>query len=762
MSLHSKPSPKTVPPDIHADLVDSLFGTTASFFAGVLGGLIAPAIAYARTGESVFIGFAAAMCGVTAFRMAVFSAYRASSVAKRRENARRWEILYAVGAVVFMMTVGATGAILFQRHADPMTIIYGLVVVLGCAGAIPGRNAARPSIVLGQVAGLFLPLCLALWLELEGWHIGLSVLLLIIFVSVVSTTRFLNAYLLTALIKGREAKIQTDRLDAALNNMSQGLCMVDMNGVLSVVNRRFPDLFGIKANLVGMDTRELAQQIVAAQGLSQLDGHAFIVDFDRHINKVEGSVFTAALGEAIFDFRCDPMDDGGLVIVAEDVTETRLASRKIEHMALFDTLTGLPNRIQFRDRMQAAFDHSDKSGLGFSVLYVDLDLFKEVNDTLGHPVGDKLLREVAKRLEASVRSVDLVARFGGDEFLILMTPTRDVIDLDAVSERLIAALSAPYQIAEHKIVISASIGAASAPKDGANADDIIKNADMALYHAKAWGRGCFRRFSASMDEQAQSKRQIEVDLRKALVHDELEVFYQPVVDIRTGRANAFEALLRWRHPSQGFISPTVFIPIAEETGMIVEIGEWVLNRACRDAASWPDNIRVAVNFSAIQFRRSNICDVITRALASSRLAANRLEVEVTETIVIQDTEATLLVFHELAALGVRLALDDFGTGYSSLSYLNRFPFHKIKIDRAFVKDLDDPKSLAVITAIMHLAKDLDISMVVEGVETPAQLALLAARGIHEIQGFLFSRPAPLGEIMEMIRVPFRLPFSQAA
>ena len=228
------------------------------------------------------------MGGVTAFRMAVLNAYRASPVAKRRENARRWEILYAVGAIVFMLTVGATGAVLFRQHADPMTIIYGVVVVLGCAGAIPGRNAARPSIVLGQVAGLFLPLCLAFWLENDGWNIGLSVLMLIIFVSVVSTTRFLNAYLLTALIKGREAKIQTDRLDTALNNMSQGLCMADMKGVLSVVNSRFPQLFGIKGNLVGMNMRELAEQIVEAKGLSKIDGLAFIAGLDRHMNKAEG------------------------------------------------------------------------------------------------------------------------------------------------------------------------------------------------------------------------------------------------------------------------------------------------------------------------------------------------------------------------------------------------------------------------------------------------------------------------------------------
>jgi diguanylate cyclase (GGDEF)-like protein len=754
MAFHSKPSPKSIPRDTYVDLVDSLFGTTASFYAGVLAGLIAPAVAYARTGEIVFIGLAATMFVVTGFRMAVMSAYRASAVESRRANARHWEVLYAVGAIFFMLTVGATAAVLFRQHADQMSLIYGVVIVLGCAGAIPGRNAARPSIVLGQVAGLVLPLCLVFWLEFDGWHVGLSMLMLLIFVSVVSTTKFLNAYLLTALIKGREAKIQTDRLDTALNNMSQGLCMADATGLLTVVNSRFPALFDIKTDLVGRNARVLAEEIVEAKGMLKFDALAFVAGFDRHINKSNAGVFTAMIGERIFDFRCNPMDDGGLVIAAEDVTESRLASRKIEHMALFDTLTGLPNRIQFRDRMQAAFDNVDRNGLGFSVLYVDLDLFKGVNDTLGHPIGDKLLQEVSKRLIASVRRGDLVARFGGDEFLVLLTPSLEFDDIESTCHRLIGDLSAPYEIDEHTIVIGASIGAASAPEDGGSADEIIKNADMALYHAKAQGRGCFRRFSASMDEQAQRKRQIEADLRKALINNELEVFYQPIVDVRTGYVNTFEALLRWRHPSQGFVSPAIFIPVAEETGLIVEIGEWVLNRACRDAVTWPNSIRVAVNFSPIQFRRSNICEVVTRALVLSGLAANRLEVEVTETIVIQDTEATLLVFRELAALGVRLALDDFGTGYSSLSYLNRFPFHKIKIDRAFIKDLEDPKSLAVITAVMHLAKDLNLSLVVEGVETTEQLALLAARGVHEIQGFLFSRPAPLSEIMVMTQVPF--------
>jgi len=564
------------------------------------------------------------------------------------------------------------------------------------------------------------------------------------------------------LLSGREARIQKERFDTALNNMSHGLCMVDAKGVLCVVNSRFSALFDIEENLVGRSTRELARKITKAKRLSRLEALAFIAGFERHINKTHTGIFTAMLGERIFDFRCDPMEDGGFVVVVDDVTEPRIASRKIEHMAMFDALTGLANRIQFRNRIQTAIEQMDGRSSEFAVLYIDLDLFKEVNDTLGHPIGDKLLQAVSKRLLASMRDLDLVARFGGDEFLILHDSSSADVDLDRVCERLIATVSAPFVIDDNTIVIGASIGTATAPRDGRSADDIIKNADMALYHAKANGRGCFRHFDPTMDEKAQRKRRIEADLRNAVAHGELELFYQPIVDIRTGRINTFEALLRWRHPTHGLISPTLFIPLAEESGLIVEIGEWALERACQDAMSWPEEIRVAVNFSPVQFRRCNIVDMLLRELSKSGLPANRLEVEVTETIVLQDTEATLRVFQELADFGVRLALDDFGTGYSSLSYLNRFPFHKVKIDRAFIKDLRDPKSLAVISAVMHLARELDLSLVVEGVETNDQLRILSSCGVQEMQGFLFSAPRPLAEITGMTMESIQARFSQAA
>jgi diguanylate cyclase (GGDEF)-like protein len=561
-----------------------------------------------------------------------------------------------------------------------------------------------------------------------------------------------------ALLRRGEAKLQKRRYDVALNNMPQGICMADEKGALTVVNHRLAKLFGINAELSGCGLRQLAEEIAAATHLAEAERAAFVARFGLHVSTPDSPSFVAALGERVFEFRSGAMEDGGRLIVIDDVTAARRASQKIEHMAMFDGLTGLPNRAQFNDRLAAMIRACGDRRRPLSVLSIDLDCFKEINDTLGHPMGDKLLCEVAGRLAATVRDGDVVARFGGDEFVIILAPTpealgAEALNLDAICEKLIAAVSAPHDIDGHTIIVSASIGTASFPHDAASVDAIMQYADLALYHSKARGRSCFQHFDVSMEEKATRRRQIETDLRAAIANGELEVFYQPIVDTRTRRVNTFEALLRWRHPVHGLVSPVVFIPIAEETGLIVEIGEWALNRACRDAATWPGTIRVAVNFSPIQFRRCNVATLVARALAASGLAASRLEVEVTETVLIRDAEAALAVFHDLALLGARLSLDDFGTGYSSLSYLNRFPFHKIKIDRAFVIDLDNPKCLAVVNAVRQLAAHLDLSLVAEGVETIDQLELLSKLGVHELQGFLFGKPKPHAEIGDMIEGP---------
>jgi diguanylate cyclase (GGDEF)-like protein len=386
------------------------------------------------------------------------------------------------------------------------------------------------------------------------------------------------------------------------------------------------------------------------------------------------------------------------------------------------------------------------------VLFVDLDQFKQVNDTLGHPAGDALLFAVAERLRNIVRESDLVARFGGDEFVVLQTPLRNPEASATLARRIVEELSNTYDVDGHRVVIGASVGIAIAPRDGAGADVLLKNADMALYRAKSEGRGSWRFFEPEMDVKAQARRSLELDLRHAVATGAFEVHYQPLVNLKTGRISTCEALLRWRHPERGMIPPGEFIPIAEEMGLIVDIGNWVLNRACLDCAKWPDDVRVAVNLSPIQFRRGNVMRAITDALAMSGLATERLEIEITESVLLQDTEATRALLLQLREFGVRISLDDFGTGYSSLSYLHLFPLHKVKIDRSFLAALGaNKRALPLLRNVARLIGELGMSVTMEGVETREQLdTIMNEANFDEAQGYLFSRPVPAHELAKLL------------
>ena len=386
-----------------------------------------------------------------------------------------------------------------------------------------------------------------------------------------------------------------------------------------------------------------------------------------------------------------------------------------------------------------------------AVLCLDLDRFKPVNDTLGHPVGDALLRAVAARLLACVREGDTAARLGGDEFAVLQAGAGQPEAAGALARRLVEALSAPYEVLGHQVVVGASVGVALAPGDGRDPDELLKRADMALYRAKADGRGTFRSFEPGMDARLQARRLLELDLRKALAAGELELHYQPLVDLRTGAVSALEALLRWRHPARGLVPPGEFVPLAEEIGLIVPVGGWVLRRACADAAGWPGGVRVAVNLSAAQFRGRELVAAVVGALAAAGLAPARLELEITETVLLRDGEATLATLRELRALGVRIAMDDFGTGYSSLGYLRSFPFDKIKIDRCFVRDLGASADCeAIVRAVTGLGGSLGIATTAEGVETEEQLERLRAEGCDEAQGFHLGRPMPAADVRALL------------
>jgi len=438
-----------------------------------------------------------------------------------------------------------------------------------------------------------------------------------------------------------------------------------------------------------------------------------------------------------------------------DVTERRKIEARINHMAHHDALTGLPNRTLLLEELRKTMAQCDRRGGLAAIHYIDLDFFKDVNDTLGHPIGDRLLRQVSDRLSSAVRETDVVSRLGGDEFCVLQNEIGDVGEAGALAERIIKVISAPYELDGHQVIIGASVGIAIAPADGATADILLKNVDMAMYRAKEDGRGVARYFQAEMDARVKARRELEMDLRAALLRGEFELNYQPVVSVETGRVSAFEALLRWRHPQRGLVPPDTFIPVAEQIGLIVPIGEWVLRTACKEAATWPKDVRIAVNLSAVQFKGGKIAATVASALAEAGLEPRRLELEITESVLLRDSESNLAHLNQLRALGTRISMDDFGTGYSSLSYLRSFPFDKIKIDRSFVEDIAGSQGDgAIVKAVAGLGTSLGMATTAEGVETPEQLARVVADGCTEIQGYLFGRPVPAGEVgatLERIR-----------
>jgi diguanylate cyclase (GGDEF)-like protein len=545
------------------------------------------------------------------------------------------------------------------------------------------------------------------------------------------------------------------RFDAALTNMSQGLAMFDAEERLIVANTRLCEVAGVPPGSfrLGMTYREaLAVDPMAEcfQGRRLKDVYQAYRAFGS--NGVASVSLEEVRGNRVVAASLRPLADGGWLLTLEDITERRRNEKRIEYMAHHDALTGLPNRLLFHTRLEEALARA-RRGERFSLLYLDLDRFKAINDTLGHPAGDTLLQEVTKRLLAEVREADTVARLGGDEFAILQAAVDQAPQAALLAQRLVAALCAPYQVSGHHVDIGVSIGIAIAYGESETPDTLLKNADLALYRAKLDGRGTWRFFEPEMDAQMQIRRKLELDLRQALEAEQFEMYYQPVVSLRHGRIIGLEALLRWQHPEDGLISPSQFIPLAEEIGLIGPIGEWVLRRACADAAGWAKDVEVAVNISAVQFRAGPwLVDMVDDVLQSTGLPAARLEVEITETAMFQDTEETLATLRGLKALGAKIALDDFGTGYSSLSHLRRFPFDRVKIDRSFVQFLGkiESDSAAIVRAVIGLCASLGVAVTAEGVETREQLDWLRAEGSVDAQGFLLARPVPAAAVPAVI------------
>jgi diguanylate cyclase (GGDEF)-like protein len=547
------------------------------------------------------------------------------------------------------------------------------------------------------------------------------------------------------------------QFDAAIANMSQGLCMYSADERMIVCNQNCLDIFGLSSEFVkpGVSLYDVLKHSVDIQIASESVDELYRIRLAVIAAKQPATYSETLADGRIIDIWHRPMADGGWVSTYDDVTERKRSESRIAYLATHDPLTDLPNRSFLRDRLSqlllvAARHEANGSGLLTALLLLDLDRFKEINDTLGHAAGDRLLRMVAARLRNLVSSDDLVARLGGDEFAILLSVTHAGAAA-SLSEDIIETLIAPYDLEGHQAIIGASIGISLAPKDGLDSEWLMRCADLALYRAKAQGRGGFAFFESEMIAAAQTRRVLGLELREALIKGQFEAHYQPQINVKTGQVSGAEALIRWRHPTRGLVAPNNFVPIAEEVGLIVPIGEWIMRQACRDAAQWRNGMRVAVNISAVQFRDHNLATMVVSALAASGLPASQLELEITESVLLEKTETTLKTLHQLRGLGVRVSLDDFGTGYSSLSYLRSFPFDKLKIDRSFVREVTaNANGAAIVRAIASLGASLGMEITAEGVETEEQLDCVWKEGCTEAQGYYFSPPRPASELVDFL------------
>jgi diguanylate cyclase (GGDEF)-like protein len=557
----------------------------------------------------------------------------------------------------------------------------------------------------------------------------------------------------TTALRNREAELQAQnlRFDAAINNMSQALLMFDSEARLVICNQRYIEMYHLSPDIVlpGRHLQEILRHRLS-KGTFSGDPDAYAKDVIAMIARGETSSMITELpdGRTIAIVN-GPMANGGWVATHEDITERRQAEQKIAHMARHDVLTDLPNRVLLRERLtEALANHTD--GKWLAVFYLDLDGFKNVNDTLGHQIGDELLKCVAERLRGCVRENSTVARVGGDEFAIILPNLRQIDSAAILAQRVCETIHTPCDLSGQTLLTDTSIGIAVAPDDGTEPDELLKKADMALHRAKADGRGTYRFFEPGMDASIKARRALESDLCKALVESEFVLHYQPILNLADNRISCCEALVRWQHPERGLLDPADFIPIMEEIGLIVPLGEWVLRKACADAVNWPDDIKVAVNLSPIQVRSAKLMPTVIGALASCGMPASRLELEIVESVMMQNTEATLTTLHQLHELGVKISMDDFGTGFSALSYLIRFPFDKLKIDRCFITDLSHDDALTIVRAVTAMARGLGMITTAEGVETAEQFEQVRMLGCSEVQGYYVGRPQSVEAVCRLI------------
>jgi diguanylate cyclase (GGDEF)-like protein len=738
-------------------LVNSLFSSPGSIVPGGIAGILTPFLCWLSTSETLFIQLTALVALIVIMRVLTVVRYRGSEHGEDSyEQTRRWDREYFLGATVFSAVLGYSCYCALALTDDPAAHITSVSSTIALASGYVARNAGRPKFVAVQLAAFCLPMAVGLIQAHNPYYQYIGYFAFLYVATNIAITNSLHRNLLALSDATKQSKAlasalhsQNLTLDAALNTMIHGLAMFDRELKLAVCNAPYRQLYGIPETLAlpGTPLTAIARflierQVIGADQVREVrNALAEVQDtqaaLSREMQTRAGRVLVVTIA---------PAAEGGVLMLTEDATERKATEARIEQMARFDELTGLANRFELSTHLNEAFARLERTGEAFALLYVDLDGFKQVNDNLGHDIGDRVLSETAARLRGAIRQGDLLARFGGDEFLLILPGANHAV-VTGIAQRMIDAMSKVFQLDSKSVYVTASIGIAMAPEDGATPTDLLRHADTALYKAKAAGRNTLTFFNPAMAKEMLDRHEIEVDLRKACEEDALELYYQPIIDLKTQEVVTREALMRWRHPTRGMIPPGVFIPIAEQSGLIAAMGDWAIRQACKDCAQWDNEVGVSVNISPLQFREpGRIVETVKDALIASHLGSHRLTLEVTESLLIEDKKITLSVIDSLRALGVKFALDDFGTGYSSLAYLSTYPFAQVKIDQSFSRDVHvNEASKAIIEAVCQLSRRLSMTVIVEGIETEQQRIAVQLLGAQRVQGYLFGRPEPMAQ-----------------
>jgi len=739
-------------PSTDAALIESLFETSSQLFAGIVFVVIAAAMTALKTGEYA-IWVCVALLSVTgAVRVWGVKRYQARKPTLTAGEAAQWQHRYLIGAMIQAAAIGIWCFVALFSNDDAVVHMICLSVTTGLLAGGAGRAYGRQSIFRLQAVLIFAPAVIALALRGTPYYMAMSAVSAVFLAVIIQISANLHRIFMRALAAREREAALAGQFDTALNNMPHGLCMFRADGRLAVMNNRFREMLDLAGDIVerDMSASGIVNACVTRGTISAASGKLILAEIEHTQTRDMTTSDPDITRDRSLSWTFQPMAGGGAVVLVEDITERRRAEARISHLARFDDLTELPNRVNFRDEIERLLKLPHEASRMSALLFIDLDQFKQVNDTLGHPCGDGLLCAVADRLRQMLRPDDFVARFGGDEFVVFLPDIHANEEAAGLARCIVDHLSEPYKIGSHVVEIGASIGIAMT-LPGISADTLLKNADMALYQAKADGRGTFCFFRDEMAQTVEARRILELDLRKALLHEEFELFYQPLINLKSGKIATCEALLRWNHPTRGIVSPADIIPVAEDMGLIVDLGHWILRRACAECVKWPEAVSVAVNFSPQQFHQRDVLNEVRYALDVSGLPPHRLEIEITESSLLHNTQLTHDVLSQLHSLGVRISLDDFGTGYSSLSYLHNFPLQKVKIDRSFLEGIDSDRPLMLLRGVARLSADLGMAVVVEGIETNEQLELISVDGtVTEAQGYLFSRPVPAGQMRQLL------------